>query len=92
MGVEEKLLPVSVRVIKNLKLGDFYFEINDGILTDDEKKLFTDDSDIVILKDCSGHEVPYSKVGTKRSEIIKKLPKSIIIYSTYKKSREERKR
>ncbi len=91
MGIE-KLLPKIVTVSKNLNTGEFSFECTEGKLTENEEKLFTEDSDIIILKNCYGNGVDYSKHGTKISEIVNRIPTAKRAYRTYKRSNEERKR
>ena len=73
MGVE-KLLPEIVTVSKNLDTGELSFEVQGGTLTKTEEKLFTEDSNIVILKNYYGDGIDYSKQGAKTSEIIDGTP------------------
>jgi len=91
MNIEE-LLPRVVIVSKNLKNEKFSFECTEGKLTKDEETLFTEDSDIVILKDCYGHGIDYSNHGNKKSEIVNRIPTTKRTYITYKRSQDERRR
>ena len=84
----EKLLPLNVTVSKNLNTGKISFNCVDGELTEDEKKLFIEDSYKVILKDKRGLNVEYDANTHKRSEIIKEVPTTTRHYQTNQRSHE----
>lgn len=91
MDIEE-LLPRIVEVTKNLNTGKFSFEVREGTLTETEKKLFTEDSDPVILKNYSGHGINYYMHKTKIAKIVEKIPLTKMAYITHTRTEAERRR
>ncbi len=78
---KEDLFPEQVLVYKNLNNSEFTFDIEEGNLTDIEKKLFKVSSDKVILTNFLGQEITYKK-KVEQTEFLKGVPTLHSLYET----------
>jgi hypothetical protein len=89
---DKHLLPNRINVRKNLTTKTFAFDVKGGFLKEEEKILFTDNSDSVILKGFYGHTLNYIKQPNVVSSIEEGIPFTSIYYISATRNEQDRRR